>query len=213
LSLTFDPPGSRPARLVVLVSGAGTNLQALLDACADPGYAARVVAVGSDRDGIEGLARAERAGVPTFVHRVRDYEDRAGWDAHVTNTVASYEPDLVILAGFMKLMGPEFLGRFGGRVVNTHPALLPSFPGMHAPRDALAHGVRVTGATLFAVDDGVDAGPIIAQVAVPVLAGDDVDTLHKRIKGQEQMMLVETVGRLVREGYRIDGRKVAIGDD
>ena len=213
MSLTFDPPGSRPARLVVLVSGAGTNLQALLDACADPGYAARVVAVGSDRDGIEGLARAERAGVPTFVHRVRDYEDRAGWDAHVTNTVASYEPDLVILAGFMKLMGPEFLGRFGGRVVNTHPALLPSFPGMHAPRDALAHGVRVTGATLFAVDDGVDAGPIIAQVAVPVLAGDDVDTLHKRIKGQEQMMLVETVGRLVREGYRIDGRKVAIGDD
>jgi len=213
LSLTFDPPDSRPARLVVLVSGAGTNLQALLDACADPAYAARVVAVGADRDGIEGLARAERAGVPTFVHRVGDYEDRADWDAQVTKTVASYEPDLVILAGFMKLMGPEFLGRFGGRVVNTHPALLPSFPGMHAPHDALAHGVRVTGATLFAVDDGVDAGPIIAQVAVPVLAGDDVDTLHQRIKGQEQMMLVETVGRLGREGYRIDGRKVAIGDD
>lgn len=213
MSLTFDPPDSRPARLVVLVSGAGTNLQALLDACADPEYAARVVAVGADRDGIEGLARAERAGVPTFVHRVHDYDDRPDWDREVTKTVALYEPDLVILAGFMKLMGPEFLGRFGGRVVNTHPALLPSFPGMHAPRDALSHGVRVTGATLFAVDDGVDAGPIIAQVAVPVLAGDDVDTLHKRIKGQEQMMLVETVGRLVREGYRIDGRKVAIGDD
>ncbi|HEU0288504.1 MAG TPA: phosphoribosylglycinamide formyltransferase [Nocardioidaceae bacterium] len=213
MSLTYDPPDSRPARLVVLVSGAGTNLQALLNACADPAYGGRVIAVGADRDGVEGLARAERAGVPTFVHRVRDHEDRADWDRAVTATVASYEPDLVILAGFMKLMGPEFLGRFGGRVVNTHPALLPSFPGMHAPRDALTHGVRVTGATLFAVDDGVDAGPIIAQVAVPVLAGDDVDTLHKRIKGQEQMMLVETVGRLVREGYRIDGRKVAIGDD
>jgi phosphoribosylglycinamide formyltransferase 1 len=213
LSLTFDPPDSRPARLVVLVSGAGTNLQALLDACTDPAYSASVVAVGADRDGIEGLARAERAGVPTFVDRVRDHADRTTWDLAVTETVASYEPDLVILAGFMKLMGPAFLERFGGRVVNTHPALLPSFPGMHAPRDALAHGVRVTGATLFAVDDGVDAGPIIAQVAVPVLAGDDVDTLHKRIKSQEQMMLVEAVGRLVREGYRIDGRKVAIGDD
>jgi phosphoribosylglycinamide formyltransferase-1 len=212
LSLTFDPPDSRPARLVVLVSGAGTNLQALLDACADPAYAARVVAVGADRDGIDGLARAERSGVPTFVHRVRDHETRTEWDREMTATVASFEPDLVVLAGFMKLMGSAFLERFGGKVVNTHPALLPSFPGMHAPRDALAHGVRVTGATLFAVDEGVDAGPIIAQVAVPVLADDDVDTLHARIKGQEQVMLVETVGRLVREGYRIDGRKVAIGN-
>lgn len=212
MSLTFDPPDSRPARLVVLVSGAGTNLQALLDACADPAYAARVVAVGADRDGIDGLARAERSGVPTFVHRVRDHETRTEWDREMTATVASFEPDLVVLAGFMKLMGSAFLERFGGKVVNTHPALLPSFPGMHAPRDALAHGVRVTGATLFAVDEGVDAGPIIAQVAVPVLADDDVDTLHARIKGQEQVMLVETVGRLVREGYRIDGRKVAIGN-
>jgi phosphoribosylglycinamide formyltransferase 1 len=212
LSLTFDPPDSRPARLVVLVSGAGTNLQALLDACADPAYAARVVAVGADRDGIDGLARAEPSGVPTFVHRVRDHETRTEWDREMTATVASFEPDLVVLAGFMKLMGSAFLERFGGKVVNTHPALLPSFPGMHAPRDALAHGVRVTGATLFAVDEGVDAGPIIAQVAVPVLADDDVDTLHARIKGQEQVMLVETVGRLVREGYRIDGRKVAIGN-
>ena len=212
MSQTFDPPDSRPARLVVLVSGAGTNLQALLDAGADPAYSARVVAVGADRDGIEGLARAERAGVPTFVHRVRDHESRADWDRELTETVASFEPDLVVLAGFMKLMGPAFLERFDGRVVNTHPALLPSFPGMHAPRDALAHGVRVTGATLFAVDGGVDAGPIIAQVAVPVLADDDVDTLHARIKGREQVMLVETVGRLVREGYRIDGRKVTIGN-
>ena len=211
MSQTFDPPDSRPARLVVLVSGAGTNLQALLDATADPAYPARVVAVGSDRDGIEGLSRAERAGVPTLVHRVGDHDTRADWDRELTAAVAAYEPDLVILAGFMKLIGEAFLERFGGRVVNTHPALSPAFPGMHAPKDALDYGVRVTGATLFVVDDGVDAGPIIAQVAVPVRTDDDVDTLHERIKTRERVLLVETVGRLVREGYRIDGRKVTIG--
>jgi phosphoribosylglycinamide formyltransferase 1 len=211
LSLTLGPPDSRPARLVVLVSGAGTNLQALLDATGDPAYAAEVVAVGSDRHGIEGLARAERAGVPTFVQRVGDSVSRTAWDKELAATVESYAPDLVVLAGFMKLMGPAFLERFEGRVVNTHPALSPSFPGMHAPRDALDYGVRVTGATLFVVDDGVDAGPIIAQVTVPVLADDDVATLHERIKTRERTMLVETVGRMVREGYRIDGRKVTIG--
>ena len=213
MSQTFAPPDSRPARLVALVSGAGTNLQALLDATGDAAYSAQVVAVGADRDGIEGLARAERSGVPTFVRCVGDHATRSDWDRELTETVDSYEPDLVVLAGFMKLMGPTFLARFGGRVVNTHPALSPSFPGMHAPRDALAYGVRVTGATLFVVDDGVDAGPIIAQVAVPVLADDDVGSLHERIKTRERVMLVETVGRLVREGYRIDGRKVTIGHD
>jgi phosphoribosylglycinamide formyltransferase-1 len=114
--------------------------------------------------------------------------------------VAAYEPDLVVLAGFMKLVGPAFLARFGGRTVNTHPSLLPSFPGAHGPRDALAHGVKVTGATLFVVDEGLDAGPIIAQVAVPVEDGDTVDSLHERIKVAERRMLTETVGRLVREG-------------
>lgn len=211
MPLTVGPVAARPARLVVLVSGAGTNLQALLDATADPAYAARVVAVGADRDGIEGLTRAKRAEVPTFVRRVADLPSRDAWDRDVTATVRSYEPDLVILAGFMKLMGAAFLERFGGRVVNTHPALLPSFPGMHAPRDALAYGVRITGATLFVVDDGVDAGPIIAQVAEPVLEDDDVETLHERIKTRERALLVDTVGRMVREGYRIDGRKVTIG--
>jgi phosphoribosylglycinamide formyltransferase 1 len=211
LSLTVRPVASRPARLVVLVSGAGTNLQALLDATADPAYGARVVAVGSDRTGVEGLARAERAAVPTFVRRVGDYPARADWDRDLAATVQDYQPDLVILAGFMKLMGAAFLERFEGRIVNTHPALSPSFPGMHAPEDALAYGVRVTGATLFFVDDGVDAGPIIAQVAVPVTADDDVETLHERIKTRERVLLTETVGRLVRQGYRIDGRKVRIG--
>jgi phosphoribosylglycinamide formyltransferase-1 len=201
----------RPARLVVLVSGAGTNLQALLDACTDPAYGAEVVAVGADRDGIEGLARAERAGVPTFVHRLKDHATREDWDAALTASVAEQRPDVVVLAGFMKLTGPAFLAAFGGRTVNTHPALSPSFPGMHGPADALAYGVKVTGATLFVVDAGVDTGPIVAQTAVPVHDDDDVDTLHERIKTAERAMLVETVGRLAREGFTVADRKVRFG--
>ena len=198
-------------RLVVLVSGAGTNLQALLDAAQDPAYGAEVVAVGADRDGIEGLVRAEKSGVPTFVHRVPDFASRADWDSTLTDTVAAFEPDLVVLAGFMKLVGPEFLGRFAGRVVNTHPALCPSFPGTTGPADALAYGVKVTGATLFVVDEGVDTGPIIAQTVVPVEDGDDVESLHDRIKVAERTMLVETVGRIARDGITITDRKVRIG--
>lgn len=206
-------PPSSPARLLVLVSGAGTNLQALLDACADPGYGAEVVAVGADRHEIEGLRRAVRRGVPTFVHRVKDHPTRADWDAALTASCAEHRPDLVVLAGFMKLTGPTFLGRFGGRCVNTHPALSPSFPGMRAPADALAYGVKVTGATLFVVDEGVDTGPIVAQVPVPVEDGDDVDTLHERIKVAERAMLVDTVGRMAREGFTITDRKVRFGRD
>ena len=209
--MTTDAAGPRdPARLVVLVSGAGTNLQALLDACLDPSYGARVVAVGADRDGIEGLARAERAGVPTFVRRVADSSDRAAWDREVTELVAGFEPDLVVSAGFMKLAGPAFLARFAGRYVNTHPALLPSFPGMHGAADALAHGVKVTGATLFLVDEGVDTGAIIAQHAVDVLPEDDVDSLHERIKAVERTMLVDVVGRMARDGWTVTDRRVTI---
>jgi phosphoribosylglycinamide formyltransferase 1 len=196
----------------VLVSGAGTNLQALLDACADPAYGAEVVAVGADRDGIEGLARAERAGVPTFVHRVKDHADRGDWDAALTATCRGYRPDVVVLAGFMKLTGATFLAEFGGRCVNTHPALSPSFPGMRGPADALEYGVKVTGATLFVVDAGVDTGPIVAQVAVPVEDDDDVDSLHERIKVAERGMLVDTVGRMAREGFTVTDRKVRLGD-
>ncbi len=196
-------------RLVVLVSGTGTNLQALLDASADPAYGAEVVAVGADRDGIEGLARAERAGIPTFVRRVAEYPTREGWDRVLAEAVGEYEPDLVVSAGFMKLVGPAFLKRFP--MVNTHPALCPSFPGMHGPADALAYGVKVTGATLFLVDDGVDTGPILAQVAVPVEDDDTVETLHERIKVHERAMLVDTVGRMAREGWEVDGRRVRIG--
>ena len=157
------------------------------------------MAVGADRDGIEGLARAERAGIPTFVVKPDDFDDRVDWDLELADVVAAHEPDLVVLAGFMRLVGPAFLGLFGGRTVNTHPSLLPAFPGMQAPRDALEYGVKVTGATLFVVDDGVDTGPIIAQVPVPVLDDDDVETLHERIKVSERAMLVEWVGRLVHE--------------
>jgi len=198
------------ARLVVLVSGAGSNLQALLDACADPAYGARVVAVGADRAGIEGLTRAEKAGVDTFVARVADHPDRDSWDVALTDAVTRYEPDLVISAGFLKLVGTAFLGRFGGRYVNTHNALLPSFPGIHGPRDALEYGVKVAGATLFLVDDGVDTGAIIAQVAVPVLDDDTVETLTERIKQVERPQLVEYVGRMAREGWTVTGRKVTV---
>jgi phosphoribosylglycinamide formyltransferase-1 len=199
-----------PARLVVLVSGSGSNLQALLDASADPAYGARVVAVGADRDGIAGLDRAAAAGVPTFVDVVRAYPTREDWDAALTTHVAEHKPDLVISAGFLKLVGAEFLAAFGDRYINTHNSLLPAFPGMHGPRDALAYGVRVAGATLFFVDAGVDTGPIIAQVAVPVHPDDTEDTLTERIKEAERRQLVESVGRLVREGWTITGRKVTI---
>ena len=195
----------------MLVSGAGTNLQALLDATADPAYGATVVAVGADRDGVEGLARAERAGIPTFVHRVRDHATREEWDATMTAACAAHQPDLVISAGFMKLAGASFLAAFGGRYLNTHPALLPSFPGMHGAADALEYGVKVTGATLFVVDAGVDTGPIVAQAVVPVEDDDDEETLHERIKVAERRMLVDSVGRLAREGFTITDRKVRFG--
>jgi phosphoribosylglycinamide formyltransferase-1 len=199
------------ARLVVLVSGAGTNLQALLDACADPGYGAQVVAVGADRAGVPALDRAARAGVPTVVHRVADYPDRADWDRALTASCAEAQPDLIVLAGFMKLVGKDFLAAFGGRVINTHPALLPAFPGMHGVRDALEHGVKLTGCTVFLVDAGTDTGPVLAQAAVPVLDDDDEATLHERVKVTERGLLVETVGRMVRDGWTVTGRKARIG--
>lgn len=198
------------ARLVVLISGEGSNLQALLDACADPAYGARVVAVGADRAGIAGLDRAAAAGVPTFVDAVRDHPTREEWDRALAAHVAGYKPDLVVSAGFLKLVGAAFLAEFGDRYVNTHNALLPAFPGIHGPRDALAYGVKVAGATLHFVDAGVDTGPIIAQVPVPVRDDDTVDSLTERIKQAERAQLVEYVGRLVHEGWTISGRKVTI---
>jgi phosphoribosylglycinamide formyltransferase-1 len=207
--VSYRPP-ARTARLVVLVSGSGTNLQALLEAADDPAYGALVVAVGADRDGTGGVGRAGDRGIPTFVTRVKDFPSRNEWDASLTDTCARHAPDLVVSAGFLKLVGPRFLAEFGGRYVNTHNALLPAFPGIHGPRDALAYGVKVAGATLHFVDGGVDTGPIIAQVTVPVLDDDTEETLTERIKDAERRQLVSYVGRMVREGWTVSGRKVTI---
>jgi phosphoribosylglycinamide formyltransferase-1 len=202
--------GSTTGSIVVLVSGGGTNLQALIDATADPNYGVRIAAVGADRDDVEGLARARRAGIPTIVCRVADFPTRQEWDVALTSQVAVYHPRLVVLAGFMKLTGEAFLRQFGGCTVNTHPALLPSFPGIKGPKDALDYGVKVTGCTLFVVDAGIDTGPIVAQSVVNVQDGDTVETLHERIKTAERQMLVDCVGRMVRNGYSVTERKVTI---
>jgi phosphoribosylglycinamide formyltransferase 1 len=204
------PERGRSARLVVLVSGAGSNLAALLDAAKDPAYGARVTAVGADRDNIRGLEIAAAAGVPTFVAKLADYPSREAWDRALTDLVAAHQPDLVISAGFLKLVGEPFLRRFGGRYINTHNTLLPAFPGIHGPRDALEYGVKITGATLFFADAGMDTGAILAQVAVPVQDDDTVETLTERIKQGERRQLVECVGRLAREGWTIDRRRVTI---
>lgn len=198
-----------PARVVVLVSGAGTLLQALLDA-AGPDYPAQIVAVGADRAGVEALRRAQDRELPTFVVGLAQHPDRACWDAALTEAVAAHRPDLIITAGFMKLLGPAFLGRFGGRILNSHPALLPAFPGAHAVADALAHGVRVTGATVHLVDAGVDTGPILAQRAVEVRPDDTEQRLHERIKVVERRLLAEVVADLAWLGYTITGRKVSL---
>ena len=192
----------------MLVSGDGSTLQALLDASTDPSYGVVVAAVGADRDGIRGLARAEEAGVATFVVSPGDHATRADWDEALAKSVAEHAPRLVVSAGFRRLLGPAVLEAFP--VVNTHPALLPAFPGAHAVRDALAYGVRVTGCTVHLVDAGIDTGPVVAQRAVEVGDGDDEATLHERIKVEERQLLVDVVGRMARHGWSVSGRKVTI---
>jgi phosphoribosylglycinamide formyltransferase 1 len=189
------------ARVVVLISGTGSLCAALIDATADPDYPAEVVAVGADRSAA-GLEHARRHGLPTFVCAIGDHPDRAAWDRALAAEIAAFEPDLVVSAGFMKIVGPTVLGSYGGRLINTHPALLPAFPGAHAVRDALAAGVRVTGSTVHLVDAGVDTGPVLAQREVPVRPDDDEPRLHERIKAVERELLVQTVARLVTTGTR-----------
>jgi phosphoribosylglycinamide formyltransferase 1 len=201
-----------PLRLVVLISGSGTLLQALIDACAAPDFGAQVVGVGADRDQITGLQRAESAGISTFVHPLVPGSDRAEWDRQLTELVAKFEPSLVVMAGFMKLVGPQFLATYGGRLINSHPALLPSFPGMQGPRDALAYGVKISGATIFLVDDGVDTGIIVDQVAVRVEDDDSVEDLHERIKIAERDLLVQTVHRLATRSWHLNGRRLRWSD-
>lgn len=199
-----------PARLVVLASGEGRTLQALLDAAARPGWPARVVAVGTDRPGARALERATAAGVGTFCRPLEPGADRVAWDTALADDVAAHQPDLVVCAGFMRLLGPGFLARFPSRVTNTHPALLPAFPGAHAVPDALAYGVKVTGVTVHLVDEGVDTGPVVAQAAVPVLPGDTEQSLHARIQDVEQPLYVDTVARLAQGGWTVHGRTVVL---
>jgi phosphoribosylglycinamide formyltransferase 1 len=187
------------ARLVVLASGAGTTLQAILDASRSADFDAGVVAVGTDRPEIGALDRAAAAGVETFVVPFAAYTDRIAWNRAFEAALAERRPDLVVMAGFMRLFDAQLVGRFP--MINTHPALLPSFPGVgiRAVRAALAHGVKLTGATVHRVDAGIDTGPILAQVAVPVLPGDDEHTLFERIKAAEKPLYVETIRKLCEE--------------
>jgi phosphoribosylglycinamide formyltransferase-1 len=181
-------------RLVVLASGSGSTLQAVLDATAAPAFGAKVVAAGTDRPGCLAMRRAAEAGVPTFAVALADHPDRAAWDVALADAIASYRPDLVLLAGFMRVLAPATVSRF--EMINTHPSLLPSFPGGHAVADALAHGVKVTGVTVHRVDAGLDSGPILAQAAVPVLDGDTEDSLRHRIQAAEKPLFLDTIRRL-----------------
>ena len=187
-------------RIVVLVSGTGSNLQAVLDAVAAGELDVEIAAVGADRNGTYGVERAAAAGYETFVVNFKDYAVRADWNRALTEKVASYEPEIVLSSGFMRIVDEHFIDTFEGRYVNTHPALLPSFPGAHGVRDALAYGVKVTGCTVHIADAGVDTGPILAQAAVEVLDGDTEETLHERIKVQERRLLIETLAKISKEG-------------
>ncbi|MEX0913875.1 MAG: phosphoribosylglycinamide formyltransferase [Demequina sp.] len=200
-----------PQTLVVLISGAGTTMRALVEASSDDTYGARVGAVIADRPDAAGLEIAEQAGIPTAVVALADFPDRATWDEALARTIGAFAPDLVVLAGFMRIVGAPSLAAFGGRMVNTHPALLPAFPGAHGVRDALAAGVKVTGCTVMIVDEGVDTGPILAQAAVDVRDNDTQETLHTRIKKKERELVVRTVGVMVRDGWHVDGRIATLG--
>jgi phosphoribosylglycinamide formyltransferase-1 len=202
------PSPSSRADIVVLVSGSGTLLQALIDAAADPAYGVRIAAVGSDRR-CSGLDRAERAGIPSFVCRPAEFPSRAEWDAALAERLREVRPRFVVSAGFMRILGERVLSE--QTVINTHPALLPSFPGAHGVRDALAYGVKVTGTTCHLVDAGVDTGPVIDQRVVVVAEDDTEESLHERIKVQERAMLVDVVRRLAREGLTVEGHRVRFG--
>lgn len=195
-------------RIVVLASGAGSNLAALLEANANPEWGGKIVGVGSDVPDCGALQLAQDAKVPTFALSIPDFPDRAQWNTALSDAVAAHEPDLVVSAGFMRILGSEFLEAWQDKTVNTHPALLPAFPGANGVRDALAYGVKITGVTVHLVDRGVDTGPIIAQRAVEVLPEDTQEELHERIKVVERRLLVEVVGAMARSGWNVDGRQV-----
>lgn len=198
------------SRVVILLSGAGSTAAAVMAATAGGDYPAEVVAVGSDRTDAAGLAIAAEHGIPTFVVPPKAYPDRGSWDAALADAVAEWEPDLVLCAGFMRILGQAVLERFSPALINSHPSLLPSFPGAHAVADALAYGVKVSGVTVHIVVADVDAGPIIAQEVVPVLSDDDEATLHERIKERERLLLVDVVAQLAHKSLQVDNRRVSV---
>ncbi|SPM41055.1 Folate-dependent phosphoribosylglycinamide formyltransferase PurN [Mycobacterium numidiamassiliense] len=202
-------PPSAPARLVVLASGTGSLLNSLLEATVGD-YPARVVALGADRN-CPAVEIASAASLPTFTVRLGDYPSRDAWDAAITEATLAHSPDLIVSAGFMKILGPQFLSRFCGRTLNTHPALLPAFAGAHAVPDALAYGVKVSGCTVHLVDAGMDTGPILAQEPVAVLDGDTEETLHERIKVIERRLLADVVAAIATRGVTWIGRKATLG--
>ncbi len=200
-----------PARLAVLVSGGGTNLAALLSAIdADPDFGGEVVVVGSDRPDAGGLQRAEEAGISTVVERLADHDDRRAWEDALIAALTAHRPEVVVLAGFMRLLTGEFLSRWPDRVINTHPSLLPAFRGANAVRDALEYGVKLTGSTVHLVDEEVDHGPVIAQRGVAVADDDTEETLHERIKAVEHELLPECVKLLSQGRLVVDGRHVRV---
>lgn len=202
---------NRLARIVVLISGAGSIMEALASACEDPGYPVTIAAVIADRPDAKGLERAAALGIPTAIVSPRDFPDRATWDHAMARTAAAFDPELVVCAGFMRLLGEPILRAFPGHIVNTHPALLPAFPGAHAVADALAAGVKLTGCTVMIIDEGVDTGPILAQRAVPVREDDDEASLHERIKNTERHLVVDTIAAMVRSGWVIEGKIARMG--
>lgn len=181
--------------VVVLISGSGSNLLALLEATKNPLFPARVLAVGSDKPA-SGLEHADLFGVPTFVVEEKHFPHPDEWAKKLAKNISHFNPDLIVLAGFMKVLPASFVAKFSPRIINIHPALLPSFPGAHAVRDALKAGARETGVTIHIVDEGVDTGPVLAQQTVTIFPADDEQTLHERIKLIEHKMLVETVRNL-----------------
>jgi len=188
---------ARAVRIVVLASGRGSTLRAILDAAADTDFGGQVVAAGTDVMGCAAMTHAEADGIPTFAAQLCDFTDRAAWNEALAASIAGHRPDLLVLAGFMRILAPDVVRRF--RIVNTHPSLLPSFPGAHPVRDALAAGVERTGVTVHWVDDGIDTGPVIAQLEVPVVPGDDEASLTARIQAAEKPFYINAIRQLCQE--------------
>jgi phosphoribosylglycinamide formyltransferase 1 len=202
---------SEPRRLAILLSGRGSNCLAIQDACGRGDIPARVAVVVSNKSDAPGLAKAREIGLPAYAVDHRQYASREAHEAEVIRILEDHDAELVVLAGYMRLLSPMFVGHFRNRITNIHPSLLPAFPGVDAQKQAFAHGVKVAGCTVHLVDESLDGGPILVQRAVPVLDDDTPDTLAARILGEEHAAYVEAIDRLCR-GYRVEGRRVIFGD-